>query len=447
MLEKAKIFQYSVLGLFIALGLGGVICLSTGSCGVGPSNTTTVTSPTVIWGPPLKTRGLENFFAEQRNSRSSDANIFGKTTYVTKNAETLYSDLLEAIATGQGPDAVIMDASMLLALKDKVSVRPYDSYPLLTFQQSFVEGAEVFAQNDGIYAYPLAVDPLVLYWNRDLFTNAGIAQVPQDWTTLLADVPALTVRQGGKDLKQSAIAFGEFENVLNADDIVSALFFQTGSKIVQYSDGKYVPDLSRSVTSGTDVKPDIALRFFTDFSNPQKEAYTWNRTFARSREAFAANKVAMYAGPASEYSTIEKINPNLNYAVAMFPQSATGKNRATYGTFYAIAVLQSSKNIVNTHAVAQALASTQYAKTVGLSTGLPSARRDSLVEDPKDPIQSIAVRSALIARDWLKPDMRGVEDSMSAMVNNITSGKETVDAALAAFATDLSTMLERYNKL
>lgn len=430
-----------MLALFALLGMGGLFCLSTGC--MEEERTVSVVSPTVIWGPPLGNGQIQTLIQKKKSEGSAGA--LQKTSYIEKNPDTLYSDLLEAIAVNSGPDAVVIDASMLLPLTDKISVRTYESFPLLTFQQTYIEGAEVFAQESGIFAYPLMVDPLVLYWNRDLFTNAGIAQVPQDWTTFMSAVPRLTIKENGADLKQSAIAFGEHENVLHAKEILSALLFQSGASIVSRADGKYKTDLARSESTGASARPEVAVSFYTSFSNPRKDVYTWNKTFERSREAFAANKVVMYVGYASEAEILNKINPNLNYAVAVLPQSATGKNRATYGKFYGVAVLKTGKSQVTAHTVAQTLASKEYAQPLVDATGLPTARRDSLTEVPDDPLMSIAVRSALIARDWPQPDPRGIDDSLRVMIEAIANG-QSPESALLDVAGDVQAMLARYNK-
>ena len=36
-------------------------------------------------------------------------------------------------------------------------------------------------------------DPLVMYWNQDIFTSSGIAQPPKTWTEFLSIIPELSV--------------------------------------------------------------------------------------------------------------------------------------------------------------------------------------------------------------------------------------------------------------
>jgi ABC-type glycerol-3-phosphate transport system substrate-binding protein len=149
-----------------------------------------------------------------------------------------------------------------------------------------------------VYAIPVLVDPLVFYWNRDLFTNEAIAQVPKDWDTFVKLVPRLSHIENGAKLTQSAVSFGEYDNVLHAKEILSALLMQTGVSMVSESDDNFVSDFAISYNSN--LNPNLALKFYTSFSNPIKTVYSWNKTFDRSLEEFAANKIAMYPGFVSE---------------------------------------------------------------------------------------------------------------------------------------------------
>ena len=246
---------------------------------------------------------MNKIFTDLRKDNES----FKLVSYVEKNPLTLYGDLLEAIATGNSPDLVLMNSSGLLPLRNKLYPISFQTFPLQNFRDTYVEGGDIFVLNDGIYALPLYVDPLVLYWNKDIFTKEAIAQVPKDWDTFVQLVPRLSKIIGGSDLVQSGIAFGEYDNVLHAKEIVSALLMQTGVSIVsQSSVGSFVSDISGGNSS---LKPSLALTFYTSFSNPIKTVYSWNKTFDRSREAFAANKVAMYAGFVSEETSLVRNKP------------------------------------------------------------------------------------------------------------------------------------------
>ncbi len=439
--EKQKLFQYIILILFGAFAIIGVIVLAT-SPKEGAEKRVAV--PLTIWGPPLPGDGA----TELVRLLKEEGDVLDTTTYVVKNPATLYSDLVKALSVGRGPDAVIIDASMLLTMRELIQPVSYEALPMGKYRERYIEGAELFALDDGVYAFPLVVDPLVLYWNRNLFTNALISQVPDNWVSFVELVPRLTIIEDDTVLTQSAISFGEYDNVLHAKEILSALLMQTGISIVYNNENdRWVTDLVSSHRKERASDPVLALRFFTDFSDPIKKVYSWNKTFERSREAFAANKVAMYGGFASEIETLSAINPNLNFDIAMWPQSTLpGRNKLTYGKFYALAVLKQSTHQNAAFVVASELAGAANAQHWQDVTGLPTARRDMLREVPSDPYSSVIVRSALISRSWHDPDVYGTDETFMHMVNMVNTGQKQAESALLEAGRDVETLLDNYNE-
>ncbi len=438
--ETRTFFQYAVLFFFGILGVTGIIFFAL----TRSTTSSTAVGSVVIWGPAFPSgEGFQKMVDEFSTKGASLEGV----RYETKNADTLYSALTEALASGSGPDLVILDASSLLALRDKIIPITYKTYPLSQYQKNFIDGANVFTtSSDVLYALPIAVDPLVLFWNKDLFANAGLAQVPADWETFVRTVPLLTNIQNSSDVIQSAIAFGEYNNVLHAKEILSALFMQAGVSIVMKdSTGALVSDLDKNDTT---KNAELAVRFFTDFSNPVKTVYAWNKTFNRSREAFAENKVAMYGGFASELAVLPEINPNLNFGMALWPQSSAGTTKLTYGTIYGVAILKGSKNPQRALAVAEALSTKELAPSVQKAMGIPSTRRDSLVIQPNDPFSEVLMHSAVFSRAWLQPGVGGsVADVIfSRLINSVVSGTQTPASALNIATKDLTVSLSAYKQ-
>lgn len=416
----------------------GVIAIATNK---NTTDTTVISVPIVIWGPPLEDRAMHKVL----NDLKKDNDSFKKVSYIEKNPNTLYGDLLEAIATGNSPDLVLMNSSGLLPLRNKLYPISFETMPIQTFYDTYVEGSDVFVLNDGIYAVPLFVDPLVMYWNRDIFTKTAIAQVPKDWDTFVQLVPRLSTIVGGADLIQSGVAFGEYDNVLHAKEILSALMMQTGVSIVVQSREAFTTDISSVANSS--AKPDAAIRFYTSFSNPVKTVYSWNKTFDRSREAFAANKVAMYVGFVSEESVLTEINPNLNFGMAILPQSNNTHKSLTYGKFYGIAVLRASKNPQVALATARILSDAIVSKNLADYAKLPSARRDVLTQvNSTDPFGHTKIQSAIMSRSWLEPaPQSAVNDIFARAINGVVSGTLSPENAMSQSATDLNVLLAPYN--
>ena len=96
---------------------------------------------------------------------------------------------------------------------------------------TFIQQAELYLKTDGSLAVPFIVDPLVMYWNRDSFTNAGIATPPKFWDEFTGLNTKLTQKDVNSNIRKSAIAMGEFTNISHAREILGTLFLQSGNPV------------------------------------------------------------------------------------------------------------------------------------------------------------------------------------------------------------------------
>ncbi|NJO89569.1 MAG: extracellular solute-binding protein [Chloroflexia bacterium] len=80
-------------------------------------------------------------------------------------------------------------------IKSFIYETPYTSYPEKSFRDSFIEGAEVFLGKEGIVAFPIVVDPLVMYFNKNMLTNEGLSIPPANWDELLGLNNKLTKKE------------------------------------------------------------------------------------------------------------------------------------------------------------------------------------------------------------------------------------------------------------
>ena len=102
-----------------------------------------------------------------------------KVSYVQKSPATFDSDFVNALADGNGPDVVILRDDSVYKNRARLFVIPYASYTARTFKDTFIEEGEMFLSPNGVVALPFIVDPLVMYWNRDMFSNAVISEPPK----------------------------------------------------------------------------------------------------------------------------------------------------------------------------------------------------------------------------------------------------------------------------
>ncbi len=427
-----KSFHIIVLGIFIFLAVAGLLAFTLlGGVGKGSA-----IGKVLVWGT-LPQEAMNDTLSDIRGLRSD----FEDVVYVEKDATTYDRDLIEALAAGKGPDLFLLRQDDILRYADKTIRIPYANFSKRAFQDAFIEEGELYLTNEGSVGIPFVVDPLVMYWNRDLFSTAGVSKPPQYWDEFLTLAPRLTTRTPSNTITRSAVALGEYANIPNAKELISALFMQAGTPIVAT-----LPDgMLRSVLADKFDLPlppaESSMNFYTEFSNPSKAAYSWNRALPNARDAFAAGDLAMYFGFASELPVIRNANANLNFAVAIIPQVRDNKTASTFGRLYAFAVSKSAVNVQGAANAALALSGDVALSKFIVYSVLPPVSRTLLGQTPPESYQGVFYQSALIARGWLDPDPTKTNNIFKTMVEDITSGRERLGEAVSSASGELESAL------
>lgn len=102
-----------------------------------------------------------------------------------------------AIATGTTPELVLLGNDMMTAYTSSGSLQPIDNFfeTMGVDKAEFPEAVLQLFQLDGKqYMIPMQVNSLYLYWNKDLFTAAGLDpdQPPKTWDELWVMAKKLT---------------------------------------------------------------------------------------------------------------------------------------------------------------------------------------------------------------------------------------------------------------
>jgi multiple sugar transport system substrate-binding protein len=351
---------------------------------------------------------------------------------------TFEAELIAALARGAGPDMVLLPQDLIVKQMDKFYPIPFKTYSERLFRDSFIEEGELFLIPEGVIGLPLLVDPMVMYWNRSIISNAGIALPPASWTEIYAMAPKVIRKDGSGNVTQALLAFGAVNNVTHAKEIISLLALQAGSALVARDGNNYLRSTFAD-QNGAFVAGEQAVNFFTEFANPVKPAYSWNRSLPSDRNMFLSGKLALYFGYASELPGIRLANPNLNFDVAPVPQIQG--NRITYGTMQAFAFLKASPNLGAAYTAAQVLTSEALQKEWIKVSGYPPVRR-SLVSEPQgSAYASVFYDSALMSRGWLDPNPVATERVFSELVESVTSGRVRTSEAVRNAGTEIDNLL------
>lgn len=426
--DKFKLVLTGVFGFFILLGL---IAFSTYKSNNPANSSVEIT----VWGTVDKT-----IFNDYLNKFKQDNNTEFKLTYTYKSLDTIDADLVEAIATGKAPDAILIPQTLEKRYLDKVLM--ITSIPTRTFLDTFVQEAELYIQPNGIFALPFFVDPLVMYWNKDTFSSANIALPPSKWSEFPALAGKLSQSDNNANITKSVAPLGGFSNVDNAKALLSTLIMQAGSPIVSLENGFYVSKLDSRAPTDVMIPADSALQFYTDYSNPRKVVYSWNNSLPTAKQFFLAENLAMYFGFASEYQDIKDKNPNLNFDVTVMPQIVDAKVKSTYGELYGFSILKSSQNPTEAFNLLSLLVGQSSISSLLDTLDVAPARRDIIAAGSSDPVKTVFYNSALISKGWVDPDAKKTEQLFKDMVDNITTGRLDVAGSVSKASSELDNLLQ-----
>ncbi len=425
-MSKFQIILLIFFGAFIILG---VLSFSFFHGSAAPAQNVT------LWGP-FAQNDINNFVQASGLYQDHTLNI----NYVQVSPANFNTQFTEALAEGRGPDLVILTQDQMWQERNKLALIPYSIVKQSEFQSTFVDEGDLFTTTQGVMALPMIVDPLILYTNRDLLNGAAIAEPPAYWDQFYDYANKLTIKDQAGNIKQSLISLGEASNIPHAKDIVSLLMLQAGTPITDFQSGSLTPELTNQF--GLPEAPgSAALNYYTQFANPQKPFYSWNRALSSAQTNFVSGSSALYLGYASELPTLKAKNPNINIGVTHVPQSRVVGKMVTFGKIYGIAIVKTSANPNSDLTAAQKLVSTSAIAALSAVTGLPPARRDLLSNKPGDGVKSLFYDGALQAKGWLDPDPVKTEQVFDDMISTVTSGRALPADALSTADGNLRNLI------
>lgn len=312
-------------------------------------------------------------------------------------------------------------------------LRPKQMYTPQTYTSTFVpQVARDGIVENKIYGLPLAFDSLVMYVNRDILNNSNIISVPQTWIPFAEAVKNITLRDVDNNIIQSAVAMGRADNVLYSEDILSTIMAQVGAtmqsqntRAVQFHEDVITPD-------GRKTQPGIqASLFYTDFAYQSKETYTWNSSFANSRDAFISGQTAMFFGYAVDRGVLQREAPGLNFEIAPFPQLDGTPSRVNGTRYWFETVSKKSANTEWAWDFLYFATSQKQAQKYTSTTVLPSAHRELLPSQAQNPDLAVFTQQSLTSQSWYQGKQ---PDVAMALFNQVI---EQINAGMRSDIADL----------
>jgi len=431
-MSKFQLILLVSFGAFIIIA----VLLFSFSGGSGGTKTANIN----IWG---------DIPAEDFNTLMNDAGLANDRSlvlqYSYKNPQTFDAVFTESLALGAGPDLVFLTQDKIYKERNKILVIPSSSVSQSSFSKAFIDESDLFLSSNGIYALPITIDPLVLYFNRDLLSKAALTFPPAFWDQMYSYANKLTTKDGAGNLTKSVMALGEAKNIPNSKEILALLMLQAGTPITDVSVDSQPSQLQAELTNNFNLPlnpASSALDFYTQFTNPAKPFYSWNRSLRSADTNFASGDSALYVGFASELRELRAKSPTLNLGVAPVPQSRVSGKTETFGRLRGVAISKGSKNPSAALRAALLLSSQNTSQALSKIMQLPPPRRDLLSNKPTDPINSVFYDAAIQSRGWLDPDDVGTDQIFTNMIESVTSGRARVDQAISTAQDQINALIK-----
>jgi multiple sugar transport system substrate-binding protein len=327
--------------------------------------------------------------------------------------------LTQSAAAGDGPDIALIGAFDTAAMADagviedlSGRVAPWgqqDAYFATNWASTQVDGAT--------YGIPHLADAYALYYNRALFTQAGVTP-PTTWTELEQTAAALT-GEGRAGLAVSGI-----EGAEGATGLVLRML-AAGAQPTQLNG-----DAGRTALE--------SLGRLVESGGLSEGFLTWNEEDAKNQ--FATGQAAMMINSATYVSILREENPELDWSVAVLP-----RGEASAQTFLSAENLTIGATSDQPDQAWDLITFMQ--QPAELATYLPARNklpaRDDVPGTTEDPVRAIFAEQ--LQQAWapdavLAPKSNEVLTELQAALQATISGTPVADAAAAAQARIDETM-------
>ncbi len=361
-------------------------------------------------------------------------------SYVRQSSINYRTRVQAQIKEGVGPDIFRIHNSWLgMFLKEDSLAPASDVFTLADYKNTFYPvAADSFITADAIYAAPMEVDGLALFYNEDMLNGIN-GKPPENWQEFIEIAFKMTVRDAS-GIKTAGASLGTASNVDHFSDIIGLLLLQQPGV-----------DLTNVAT----LQVAEVLRFYTGFvTDPGKK--TWDVNLPSSTQMFIEGRLGFYFAPSWRAHEIRVANPNLKFKVAPVPQLA-GRTVA-WASLWGEAVSKTSKNREEawkfvkylTSAEAQKLFYTEVSKVRFF--GEPYSRVDLAGEISEDPVAGAFVSQGPYYKFWYLSSNtydNGINDEMIKYwedgINATLAGTDP-QVALQTVEKGVKQVLDKYTK-
>ncbi|MBI2017602.1 extracellular solute-binding protein [Candidatus Daviesbacteria bacterium] len=248
-----------------------------------------------------------------------------KINYLRQSSINYRTRVQTQIREGVGPDVFRMHNSWLPILEDDLLPAPQTIFTIQDYKNMFYPVAlDSFVKNNSIYAAPMEIDGLVLFYNEGMLSGVG-GKPPKTWQEFIDLSTKMTVKDA-TGIKTSGGGIGGTSNVDHFSDILGLLLLQQPNANLENPASNEAAEV---------------LRFYTGFvTDPRRKI--WDLNLPKTTQMFVEGRLGFYFAPSWRAHEIRVANPNLAFKIAPVPQLSGSP--VSWATFWGEAVSAKSKN-------------------------------------------------------------------------------------------------------
>jgi len=473
-LIRERLRTIALFSLLVGAGILATGCSSKPSATAGGSSTGPVLVR--IWrvGQP------EDVIKDQIQTfitKNGGPNVI-QVTYDERDPATYELDALESLSAQEGPDIWSIENDWIGDHIPQITPLPANYFyprdnngvkettgtsPADEVKQLYPAGiADQLIGTDGssVYGLPSAVDSLKLYVNTSLLTDAFqnyekslgdgataeqitpvqqlLSAPPATWLDLTQQEKYINQISNGT-INEATIALGTADNIQYSNDILQLLMMQNGAQIVSTDRRNALFQIPATTASGSSVVPgQLALDFFTSFSNPSSSSYDWNPSMPDDLDAFGQGKVAMIIGYSDIAAQLKVKYPKLDFTVAPVPQiSATG-TPVNLIKFTVETVTKTANNTAAAFAFLNDYTDPSSISNLASQENLLSPYLSTLNQNPTDPF----VQQVLTGQAVYKKSHTQFDAAFRQMIVDVSQDGIPSDQALDQGAESITELLQ-----
>lgn len=260
----------------------------------------------------------EPLIQEYQQSHPTVKVTYTKANFVNQNNMTYkgvyQTNAEERIANGSA-DIIRVHQTWIAKLLPQLYAAPSDVLTAAQVKELYYPPIvqAITTSTGSVYGAPQIIDGLVLMYNVDAFSKAGIADpraATKDWDVTLATAKKLTKKNLSGTLSMGGINLGSVANVRSSPEILITMLTQAAIPVVTINSTTGKASATFATNEGA-----AAINRYYEFA----KVGAWSSRMDDDLQAFATGRLAMLIAPSWRAINIKDMNPSLKFDTAPLP--------------------------------------------------------------------------------------------------------------------------------